>query len=483
MKKNRNELTVFITDQGVGLVQQPTSIHEKIQETLPLEAGIVDYGLLVDAPTLYKKLLSFYKEKKINPLSVKFVIQEQNILIREMMILKTELGKSSILDYIKKRQGEKGFQFPFAASAISYHIRKETDYEYYLSVFVTDENLITDYYDVFERLGAKSVRFTMPSLSLFHYYQRMTEYDLSNTLLVTLYDRMISIDVIENNAPVFSMIEDLEVSGDEFYETVENYIERIANYYRYNLRKDSMTIYNALVFNVANRIEQDRFFEKMGLKLKSFITTIVDFSTLDDSLSDIDKTTYVAYAANAEQNNDCICVNFKIDRIIKSKLYANYVLVFALFLFSAVSLLYIPYQLQRNRLNEAESQVASLELYLSQLKADLLEEMPSNAIIHYNEAYEFLQAKEHSSADYLSDLTVYVTGTLEIDDYQIDQIEKKIVLTIGADNETELSEFLILVYEAYGIVEGIDDDNRWMVSMPLRVDQSGWKMEVTIYYA
>jgi len=294
-----------------------------------------------------------------------------------------------------------------------------------------------------------------------------------------------SIHVFEEGIPVFSMIEELEGSGEAFYDTVESYIERIANYYRYNLRKDKNNIYNALIFNLTDRIEFESFVEKMGLRLKSFITTIVDMSEFDTILLEQSKVTHLAYASNRLGNQDIkLKVNFKIERLNKTKLYANYVLVLALAIFSVFTLLYIPYQLNLQVIQDYSNTNASLVLQIEALKSELLtiDDYPQIQI-DYNDAYNALIEKEFSPSDYIDDLLIYVTGTLSVTQVEFDSTEKKITIVISSSTEYELSEYIIQIYEAYGIILNNPDLSRWMRDEPTRVNISTLVMEVTVYYA
>ena len=485
MKKNKSDLSIFMTDYKVGLFQ-----HNEVDVALsnfgsfPLDSGIIENGYLHDPNAFLKLLQAFYKEKAIKPRTVRLIIQEQNVLIREITVKKSDLQKRSIENFLSDTKNI-GLNFPFENPIISHYVNLETEEEYKVILFIADDNLINDYYDVFERLGVKEIKIDMPSLAMYQCYSKKTEYDISNTLLVTIFERMLSIHVFEEGIPVFSMIEDVEGIGEEFYDTVESYIERIANYYRYNLRKDKNNIYNTLIFNLNDQINQTIFIEKMGLRLKSFITTLVDMSEFDALLIDQSKVTHLAYSSNRLGNQDIkLKVNFKIERLNKSKLYANYILVLALAIFSVFALLYLPYQLQLQEIQTLENMNASLALQLEALQDEIQSEDDySETQIEYNEAYNALKALEASPSVYLEDLIFYISGTLSISEYNVDTMEKKITITISASTEFELSEYLIQIYEDYGIVNENTDLSRWMTSSPERNNISTLVMEVTVYYA
>jgi len=485
MRKNKSEISVFVTDQSIGVFQFDAKYSERSNhKSVKMESGIVENGYLVDAFVFYRKLSDLFKELKIVPKRIRFVIQEQNVLIREMTIKKSDLQKKSLDNYLNE-QKNKSLHFPFPNPLISHHVMSETTDDVLILAFIADESLLTDYYDVFERLGSKEVVFDMASLSLYHLYLKKTEYDLKNTLVVTIYDRMLTVHVFEDSAPIFSMIEELVGSGEAFYESIENYTERIANYYRYNLRKDKSTIYNALIFNLTERIDQTVFKEKMGLRLKTFISTLADLSEIDPILKDQPKTIQIAYASNLMAQCECkILSDFKVDRLSKIKFYSNYVMVLALAIFSFVALLFIPYQLLNQEIATQRNINASLELQLNALIAENDQASSyTDQQIDYSEAFDYIESKIVDPSGYITDLLSKISGSLALSNYQIDTAQKSIRLVVTATSEAELYEYLIMIYENYGLIPGSTDLSRWMTTQPEREFLSTYVMEVTVYYA
>jgi len=485
MKKNKQELGVFVTDESVGYFQ----LNQKDPQAsnrgqVKFESGLIENGYIVDAMGFFLLLKDEFKDKLLKPSKVRLVIHEQNVLIRELTIKKTELQKKSIETYLLEQKG-KVLHYPFLSPAISHHVISESPEEFSVLVFICDQKLLNDYYDIFERLGVKDLSFDVPSMALYQQYTKKTEYNLANTLLVLVYERMLSIHIIENGNPIFSMIEECDGSGDAFYDTIENYIERIANYYRYNLRKDKSSIYNALIFNLTERIEQPRFIEKMGLRLNAFITTLVDLNEVDPLLVGRPKSCYVPFASSKlAMESPKFKFNFNIDRISKSRLYANYLLVLALAIFSIVSLLYIPYQTLQSSINDQQN----VNDNLNHLLDDLVSELPNNEThspteIDYNDVYDYINDESISPTSKLNDLFGLLSGTVEITHYSINSQDSEITLSISATSESDLYEYLIDIYETYGIIEGVIDDSRWIILQPSYTLQSAFVMEVTILYA
>lgn len=484
MKKNKDTFSVIISDNSIGYYQK-NQTDENLSQfgVVPLELGMVENGYLHDPVGLLKLMTSVYKEKSIKPKSIRLVLHELNVLIREVTIKKSSVQKNNLDTYLHNPVNT-GLNLPFTHPIISHYVKQETEDEYVCILFIADQDLINDYYDVFERLGAKDFQIDLPSLAMYQCYSQKTDYDLSNTLLVGVFEQLISIHIFEEGIPIFSMIEELEGVGDVFFDTIENYIERIANYYRYNLRKDKKTIYNAVIFNLTDRIPQETFIGKMGLRLKSFITTIVDVSELSSNLSDQSRVIYLAYASNQLTSQDIkLKANFAIERLNKNALLANYIFVLALAVFSIFTLLYIPLQLHLEEYRNLQAVNSGLSLQLDALQNEIPSSDDYSGIqIDYNTAFDYLMNQENSPSSYMNDLYNYIDGGLSISKYIVNTKEQKITLTVSADNELELTDFLLEIYETYGITDHTDS-SRWMISLPERNNLSALVMEVMVYYA
>ena len=68
-------------------------------------------------------------------------------------------------------------------------------------------------------------------------------------MLVSLYDRTITIKIVEDNVPIFSVTEEAEDSSQQYFDVLENYVERIINFYRFNINKGEKSIENIVFYN------------------------------------------------------------------------------------------------------------------------------------------------------------------------------------------------------------------------------------------
>ncbi len=61
-------------------------------------------------------------------------------------------------------------------------------------------------------------------------------------MLVSIYEGMFSLQIVEEHIPIFNLIEEVDGGLEEYDMIIENFVERIANYYKYNLRKGKAEI-------------------------------------------------------------------------------------------------------------------------------------------------------------------------------------------------------------------------------------------------
>lgn len=485
MSKSNLEVSIYATDQAIGFFRyDPKNPELSSLGQINIDSDIIEKGYIADPMLFYKNLKSLYKQYKMKPKKIKLVLHEQNMLIREFTIQKSELQRKSVESYLHNQLG-KTLHFPFSHALISHHVKYESETEISVLAFIADENLLQDYYDVLERLGAREISFDLPSLASMQLYVDKTNSQLTNTMLVTIYERMISIHIVEDRLPIFGMIEECDGVGDKLWEKVENYVERIANYYKFNLRKGKNAIKNILIVNLSERLPQNVIKEKYKAELSDFQVEILDLADKEDVLEGQTKVNHVTFASNMTSDRlPELSLNFKLNRVMKSRFYANYLMVLALAIFSLVSIVYIPYHIMLEDIAIEENIIANLEHQLDSLQAEIpVESSFTNKEKNYSNAYDYLAANETAPTAYISDLLSQITGDLELASYRVDASSKQIILIIQATSETDLYEYLIRIYEDYGIFAGIDNQDRWITDQPTRRFLSNFTMEVTVDYA
>lgn len=483
---NRNlEVSVYVTDQSLGFFRiDPKKPSLNCSGHSPLEPEVVENGYVKDPMVLFRTMKTLFRGHRIRPRRVRLVLNESNLLIRKFVVIKDELQKKSLDAYLHGQLG-RTLHFPFSEAVISHQVVSETEDAISVTAFIADKNLLNDYSDILERLGAREIGFDLPSLGMLQLMVDETGDKLENTMIVTLMERMISIHIVEDMLPIFGMIEECDGLGDTLCEKVENYVERIANYYKFNLRKGKSSIKDVVVINLSERLTNDYVEKRLLSMLADFHVRLF----ISGKLSELDqssvKTVEVAAACNlTREREQKLSLSFAIDRLKKTKLYANYLMVLAIAIFSLVSLVYVPYHLLVEDIALEENIILNLEHRLDSLLAEIpAESSYTNVEKDYSNAYDYLASMATAPTAYVADLTSLISGSLELTSYRIDQSANQIILVVRATSETDLYEYLLDIYENYGIVSGTDDPDRWMMDQPTRRFLSGLVMEVIVTYA
>ena len=285
----KNRLFLFITDEMIYYVLRNKSNKILVCSEEALPEGVIVNADVENPLELYNILKRIMEKNKMKVGRVSFIIHEENILIRKLSVKKSELTGKSIYDHIKKQIGDT-IHFPFERPVYDIHIEKETEEGYEVVIFITDEDVLQDYLDVLEKLWISNVDFDTSLVALYRLYNHKrvdckpnaskkailpedsnvaVDDDLEQgkriaivggqlcseesktdegLMLVSLYNNNVSLLIYDGKYPVFSLIEDVD-SKENYCEFVANYIDRISNYYSYNMHKGKKEIENIELFN------------------------------------------------------------------------------------------------------------------------------------------------------------------------------------------------------------------------------------------
>ncbi|MFH1693742.1 MAG: hypothetical protein ABH890_05610 [Bacillota bacterium] len=480
----KGEANIFITDESIGIYQHSISKNNlSVNKIVELEKHIIENGYIVEPETLLLKLKTLFKQNDIKPKSINMVIHDQNLLIRELVIKKENLLKKSILNYLHDQTG-KSIHFPFDEANISYYTKTEDELTVTVVVAITDENLLQDYHDIFDRLGVKSVSFNIAPSVLYRLYETETQNHFDQAMIVSVFNNMITIHVLENGVPVFGMIEDYEDTTTQYVDMIENYIERVSNYYRYNIKKGEISISNILVFNFSNHMTNKHLKSKLKPELENLNLVVYESKKTGIANDELTENCIMAYAAGVVQSkNQEKPFNLSVERIKRINQYANYLMVLSFAIFSAVALIYIPFLTLSEDINIQTNINNILQNQLDALQADT-PEIPTYSDLQrdYSNSYDYLFDQVDRTSGYFEDLLSHLDGSLEVISYSFDANDNEINILISATSEAELYEYLIVIYEAYGL-NGEADSTHWMTAQPQRRFISSLLMEVTIQYA
>jgi type IV pilus assembly protein PilM len=438
---------------------------------------------------LLDALKGFWKKNKIKPRFVRLVIQDQNILVREFVIQKVDLEKKSIEEYFYNQFGKK-FHVLFENPVISYQIINETMLAYNVLLYIADENLLQDYYDILEHLGVKDVIFDIAISALMEIADEakdMQDVKEKNAMIVSIYDKLISFHILEKNRLIFGAIEECDGNRDRFKDTITNNIERIANYYRYNLRKGKSQIEKTLVFNLNDYLDSKELKEAVFPDLKHMNIHLYYSESIQEVFKDLPKGSLVAFGSNEflqRRQKDKKIIDFQLKRINQLRLIGYYFLVLTITIFASISLLYIPYNQSRDQINDQRYQNETLEYQINRLQNYIDNQQNTQTNSSLVSAYNLIESKQDDMPiDYFLDLVDIIPGTITITDYEFNVLDKSMKVTITSDDTEELINYILQVHERFKIDEDNINQNQWITIMPDTVFLTGNVCEVTIYYA
>lgn len=487
LAKNKGPLSIFITDNGVAIFggnikkQLDNSFYD--QKSLPV--GVVENGYIKEPEILLSNLKAMWKETKVKPKFVRLVIQDQNVLIREFSISKKDLDKKTVEEYFYAQIGHR-FNVPFAKPIISYQIKSENKDELQVILYIADENLLQDYYDVMERLGIKDVIFDLAISAILEIADE--DYDLhnENALIVSLYDKLLSIQIVEKNKLIFGAIEECEGKKEQFLEMSSVYIERIANYYQFNIRKGKEKITKTLVFNLNDYLDSTSIQNAIFPDLINLNISMYSTSVIEHAFKDLPKGGLVAFASNQillSRQKDKKIIDFKLNRINRLRLIGYYIFVLALGIFASISLIYIPYTQNRDLILDQSYHNNALNYQI-----DMLNESINGSTSVTNQelinAYDLISNYQQDlPLEQFQDIQNVLPINLSITDYSFNVPNKEISIIIRGDNTNDIINYLLAVYEDFGIDDSSSDSSKWITVAPSYNFISATVCEVIITYA
>ncbi|MCR3906531.1 MAG: hypothetical protein NUK62_05865 [Tenericutes bacterium] len=482
--KKRIDLSIFFTDDFIGFFEHAKDLEKAQHGYMKLESNIIQSGYIKDPELLLENLRVLFKTHKIKPRKITHVIHDQNVLVRDIRINKDELLKKNIESYIRGHLG-KTIHLPFEESVITHSVRQEDENEIRVIAFIIDENLLHDYCDVFERLGAREVKYEVSNLPLYEHFINNNDEKDETSMTVSLYDKLFSIQIIENHNTIFNLVEVEDGDSEDFGQLVENFVERIHNYYKFNMRKGKSEIKKTIFFNFNDYVDLDYIQEKIINQLGHLNPKMCHMAINDPISKNIHLASFIPYVSVLySQKEKPFKYNFNIKRLNRLNLYANYLFVLAFLIISAITLIYIPFHTMNEDIKYQQNRINNLQIQLDLL----IEETPPNPTytttqIDYSNTYDFLVEQKHSPSSYVLDLINEMETNIDLLNYKTNASDNEIVITITALTEHELYEYLLQIYEEYGIVEGNTELSRWMLSEPIFKFTQSLVMEVTVNYA
>jgi len=486
MSKKDYITSVFITDRNIGFYAHNKKDENRSKfsnESIP--EGIIEYGYIKQPFKLLSHVKKALKKLNFKPKHINWIIQDQNILIRELKISKEDLHNTDILIYLENQVNVSLF-FPFGEATFAYKVKSENDQEITLSVFIADKNLVDDYLDVFDKIGVKNTDYNIISSLINTLYNNKSDNALENSMVVTIYDNNITINIIEQKYTIFGMNDECDLTTQSACIRVEEYIERIANYYQFNLRKGKHKIDNVFIIDMTDNSDRSNRLQKFkDENIISYNLIFLNVEELNSKLIGAQTTIDITYISSITVDKEGFSkLDFNLSRPNKTTIFMNYVMLFSVSLIIILALIYIPYVNINDQIIEQETFNNALIIQRNILE-DSIQSNNSISIYqqNYNETFAYLDLHSAKETEYVEMLIDLTGSDINLSNFRFYSQDKKIELTITANSDKLLYEYLISVYEEYGIIDGIDDSSDWIISYPESTFSSSHTMNVVIYYA
>ena len=483
--QHRIDMNLYLSDSSIGFyVRRERRGQADVHGHAALEKGVLENGYVVDAVLLLARLKALFKAHGLRPKRIRLVLNSQNVLMRVVDVAREDVREAGIAAHLDAELG-KSLHFPFPVPRVSYHLISQDDRTAKVLAVASDDRLLNDYLDIFDRLGVRDVRFDMPTLALYSLYRKTTGSAGGRIMLVTVYDAYFTIKIFEDDIPIFNLVEEFENEADTRYEQIDQYVERVANYYRYNISRGDRSIDRAVFISQGEQDNESRFEAAFGPRSIGLPYEVFRIPEAPTAGGGWNRTSLVAYAAGIEKTGNLEKIpwfDFRLDRPLRIRRAVKLMLAVAFFLFSAVSLLYIPYHAMYEKIFIAQNENRNLAVQLSDLQAEfsLLPTFtaPERA---YSDAYDALIAVKAEPASMVADL-IALTGDVVILNYAYDDSDSRIVVTLTGPTDASLDEFLLRAYEAYGTT-GESDPDRWIDGFPIYESVGARTIEVIFHHA
>jgi len=483
MFNKRTDLSIFFTDQVVGFFQQTPFLDQSAFGTAQLEKGAIENGYIKEPESVLETVKKLFDRFNMYPRTMTLLIHDQNVLIRDVKIKREDLGKRTIDQYVQDQLG-KTLHFPYPDPVITHFVREEDEHLIRVIVLITDSLLLHSYHDIFDRLNAKEVKYEISAIPLYNVYHNKVSQLEEIVMFVNLYTGMFSIQIIEKGFPIFNLIEENDGGKEEYALMVENYVERIANYYRYNLRKGKQAIAKILVFNMNDDVTDDELSKLLIKKLSSYKAQLCTFNLEETFSNTLPKACKLPYAVLLGepfrlQHN----IDFKLERIQRNKIYGHQMMVVAFAIVVFMLLVYIPFYAMSEEIKMQQNRNNALQMQLDML----IEETPSIPVypinqLNHNTAYHHIINQQDVFSTYIMDVVALTDADVTLTTYQVRPGQNEIILIINGTSDTHLYEFVLALFEAHGIINQ-PTSTRWISVRPTYRLTSPNTMEVTIYYA
>ncbi len=300
-------INCFFTDNEFSFIEKPDGYNMKKLKysSVKLPKGTIENGIIYKEETLLKIIRDTFKLFKIKSRRVNLVIHEELFTFRKIEV-PIIYKPSEIGEYIESQIG-KTIMIPFDDMKMDYIIHKKSEDHYEVIMFYAPKQELKSYLDLFYGMNMQVVRTDIPPLSLhrLYYYRKYEDSDVkfdTDIMFVAIFDETYSIYIFDEEIPVFSLVQNLnvmDIDSGKYMTLLDQEIGKISNYYKFNINAGERSIKKLVLFNMSNLFTNDElneYFYEEGALVPTEIFNMKTISKIVDTL--IDRECYIPLAAS-----------------------------------------------------------------------------------------------------------------------------------------------------------------------------------------
>lgn len=307
----RVSINCFFTDNEFSFIEKPDGYNMKKLKysSVKLPAGTIENGIIYKEERLIKLIKETFKLFKIQSRKVNLIIHEELFTFRKIEV-PIIYKPSEIGEFIKSQIG-KTIMVPYDDMKMDYIIHRKTEDKYEVIMFYAPKAELKSYVDLFYQMNMQVVRTDIPPLALhrLYYYRKYEDSDVkfqTDIMFVAIFDDTYSIYIFDEEIPIFSLVQNLNIAnieGEKYMALLDQEIAKISNYYKFNINSGDRNIEKLVLFNMSNKFTNDAlndYFAEEGSSIQTEVFNMKNISKIVDTL--IDRECYIPLAASLVQS-------------------------------------------------------------------------------------------------------------------------------------------------------------------------------------
>jgi type IV pilus assembly protein PilM len=303
----RLSVNCYFTDTEFSFIEKPDGYNMKRLKysSVKLPPGTIENGIIYKQERLMKLMKDTFRLFKITSRRVNLIVHEELYTFRKIEV-PIIYKPSEIGDYIESQIG-KTIMIPFENMKMDYIIHKKSEDSYEVIMFYAPKHELKAYVDLFYEMNMQVVRTDIPPLSLhrLYYYRKYEDMNVqfeTDIMFLAIFDDTYSMYIFDEEIPIFSLVQNLNVSeleGERYLEVLDSEIAKISNYYRFNINSGDRSIEKLVLFNMSTKLtneEVHKYFYEEGALMKTEVFEMKTISKIVDTL--IDRECYIPLAAS-----------------------------------------------------------------------------------------------------------------------------------------------------------------------------------------